>query len=262
MSRKGICCFILMVMLIILSGCSGNGSDQDTTEKVELVISAAASLVDSMTEIHNIYESKNRHITLTLNYGSSGTLEQQIQQGAPVDLFISAGKQQMTTLHNQGLISGVPQTIITNELVIITPSKSPIALSTLEELKDQDIAILAIGEPEVVPAGGYAKEALKHYELWKDLNSKIVFAKDVRQVLSYVETGNADVGFVYRTDALSTTKVKIAWTLDPTSHKRIEYPAGIVKSTHHFNDARKFLQYLQGDEAQQIFKKYGFTVVQ
>ncbi|MUT68024.1 molybdate ABC transporter substrate-binding protein [Paenibacillus sp. NEAU-GSW1] len=227
--------------------------------KTELLVSAAASLQDSLDEIEIAYEKANPDINLTFNYASSGTLQKQIEQGAPADLFFSAGKKQMDALVKQGLISE-SKTLLKNELVMVIPSNSKKTFMTIKQLTDKGIKKIAIGQPESVPAGQYAKEALTARKVWDSLEPKLVLAKDVRQVLTYVETGNVDAGFVYKTDALTSTKVKIALKISPSVHTPIVYPAGIVKETKHSTEAKAFYAYLQTKAATSVFEKYGFKL--
>nr|WP_125664178.1 molybdate ABC transporter substrate-binding protein [Paenibacillus baekrokdamisoli] len=227
--------------------------------KTELLISAAASLKDSLEEIEKAYEKQHPDIDLTFNFGSSGTLQKQIEQGAPADLFFSAGKKQMDALIDQKLISE-SATLLGNELVMVVPSNSTKKFTTVKELTDKDIKKIAIGQPESVPAGQYAKETLTTRKVWDAIADKLVYAKDVRQVLTYVETGNVDAGFVYRTDALTSKKAKVAIRIIPGVHKAIVYPAGIVKDTEHSKEAKAFYTYLQSKEADAVFLKYGFKL--
>src|SRR5690606_14942399 len=132
----------------------------------------------------------------------------------------------------------------------------------LEDLKDTRIKMIAVGIPESVPAGSYAREALMSTGLWDILQPKMVQAKDVRQVLQYVETGNADAGFVYESDAMTSAKVKIALPVDPAIYTPVEYPIGVIKSTKHGKEAGELYNYLQSKEALDVFVKYGFTPAQ
>lgn len=267
----------LAIISMIFAGCtSSNSKDQPATsttpaavsqatkaptEQVELLISAAASLSDVLKEIQPLYEKQNKQIKLNFNFGASGTLEQQIEQGAPADLFVSAATKNMKTLVDKQLIDASQQkTLLKNDLVVVVPADGKITVQKLGDLTAPTIKYLAIGEPQTVPAGSYAKEALTSAALWDSLQAKIVQGKDVRQVLTYVESGNAEVGFVYKTDALSSTKVKIAFAVDPTTYTPVVYPAGIVKATQHSKESADFYSYLQGKEAQAVFVKYGFTI--
>ncbi|MBM7568782.1 molybdate ABC transporter substrate-binding protein [Paenibacillus sacheonensis] len=228
-------------------------------KKTELLVSAAASLKDSLGVIEKAYEKQHPTIDLVFNYGSSGTLQKQIEQGAPADLFFSAGSKQMDTLVKEDLIAN-HSTLLSNDLVMVVPSDSHVTFTTVKELTGSSVKKIAIGQPESVPAGQYAKETLTTRSVWNILRSKFVYAKDVRQVLTYVETGNADAGFVYKTDALTSGKVKIALRINPDVHSPILYPAGVVKETKRASEANAFYAYLQTKEAEAVFVKYGFRL--
>jgi molybdate transport system substrate-binding protein len=247
--------FLVLLVIFAAAGCA------QKTEKVELLISAAASLTDSMKEIQAAYEKEHNHVKILFNFGASGALQQQIEQGAPADLFLSAGKKQMTALVDKQLVDNNRQmNLLSNELVAIIPTDTKIAFSKMEDITKPEVKKIAVGEPETVPVGSYTKDSLTFYKLWDTIQTKTVFAKDVRQVLNYVETGNTEVGFVYRTDALTSQKVKVALSPDSQSYKPIEYPVGIVKATKHIKEAEDFYNYLQSKAAQDIFIKYGFSL--
>ena len=260
----------LIIGACLLAGCSSSAdktttdtraaSQSGATSTVELTISAAASLTDAMKEIQQDYESQHENIKLSFNFGASGALQQQIEQGAPVDLFFSASTRNMELLLEQKLIEAEwNDTIIHNELVVIVPADKDMSIQGIEDLNSGAVQHLAIGEPRTVPAGSYAQEALTAKQLWDSLQPRIVLAKDVRQVLTYVESGNAEAGFVYRSDAEGSDKVTIALHVDPQTYTPIEYPAGVVSTSKHPEEASEFFTYLQGDEAQAIFEKYGFS---
>jgi molybdate transport system substrate-binding protein len=250
---------IVVVMAVIMSGCGAG--DSKSSQPTELIVSAAASLTDSLNEIQAVYEKEHGDIKLVYNFGSSGALQQQIEQGAPSDLFLSAGKKQMKALVDKQLVDESLQTgLVLNELVLVVSTDMQAEVSSVSDLTKAEFGKLAIGEPESVPAGGYAKESLTYYKIWDQLQPKIVYAKDVRQVLTYVETGNADAGFVYKTDAMTSKKVKVASVIDPSSHKSIEYPVGIVNATKHLQEAQQFYSFLQSAKARDIFVKYGFSL--
>ncbi|KAF6578456.1 molybdate ABC transporter substrate-binding protein [Paenibacillus sp. EKM212P] len=271
--------FVLVISIILLlSGCGTkqqldsnvgsagqNGSSSQTSSKtaetIELTISAAASLTDALKEIQHSYESTHTGIKLNFNFGGSGALEKQIEQGAPSDLFLSASTKNMRSLVDQQLIDTKKQkTWLTNELVAVIPADGTMNIASVSDLTKKEVKKVAIGIPESVPAGNYAQEALTKAKLWDTLQNKLVQAKDVRQVLQYVETGNADVGFVYKTDALTSQKAKIAFEVDPTTYSPVEYPIGIVKATKHIQEAEDFYAYLQSQESLNIMAKSGFTI--
>lgn len=253
--------FILSILtiLFVLSGCTGNQSkNMDTSKKkVELTISAAASLQDALTEVKPQFEKENPTIKVNFNFGGSGSLQQQISQGAPVDLFFSAAEDQFALLKKQGLIvKGEGKDLLRNELVLIVPKGGDNRLKGFDSLGS--VKRIAIGTPESVPAGKYAKETLEKLNVWNAVQSKLVYAKDVRQVLTYVETGNVDAGIVYRTDALISSKVKIIADAAENAHAPILYPVGVMKNSSHRNEADLFYDYLQKPKTMKLFEKYGF----
>lgn len=266
---------VAAALMLALAGC-GTGSDgnkssqasstneqaQKDGETVELIISAAASMTDALKEIQQAYETINPHIKLNFNFGASGALQQQIEQGAPADLFLSAAAKNMQALVDEQLIDASQQkAVLSNEVVAVVSADGQLTMEGVADLSKPEVKKIAIGIPESVPAGGYAKEALTSEKLWDALQDKMVQGKDVRQVLQYVETENADVGFVYKTDALTSDKVRIAFTIDPQTYTTVEYPIGIVKATKHSKEAEEFYQYLQTKEALDVFVKYGFSVL-
>ncbi|OMF18235.1 molybdate ABC transporter substrate-binding protein [Paenibacillus sp. FSL H7-0331] len=268
----------IIAMTLLIAGCgtktepmaeAGAGSKQQQSaspaqapaEAVELTISAAASLTDALKEIQTAYQAKVKSTKLNFNFGASGSLQQQIEQGAPADLFLSAATKNMKTLVDKQLIdAGKQKNLLTNELVVVVPSDGKVSIGSEADLSKPEVLHVAIGIPESVPAGSYAKEALTYSKQWDSLQPRLVQGKDVRQVLQYIETGNAEAGFVYKTDALTSSKVKVAFAVDPKSYQAVEYPIGIVKSTKHSKEAEDFYNYLQSKEALDVFVKFGFTV--
>lgn len=247
---------IFALMLFWLVGCSGTEA-----ESAELTVSVAASLQDAMREVKAIYEREN-DITIHLNSGSSGSLRKQIEQGAPVDVFISASELEIEHLVDRQLMDH--QTVIpllTNKLVLIAPTESQHLVGGLEDLVDDEIKRIAVATPETVPAGKYTQEVLRKQGLWESLQDKLVFSKDVRQVLSCVETGDVEVGFVYKSDAYISSRVILVVEADPRDHSPIIYPAGVVTESTRLYEAERFLQFLQTDAVTNIFETYGFESV-
>ncbi|BCJ86251.1 molybdate ABC transporter substrate-binding protein [Effusibacillus dendaii] len=255
-----------LVLLGSIVGCisqQGASDNQNSGKKqaptVELYVLAAASLGDVMKELAPKYESSHPGQKLVISYGSSGTLQRQIEQGAPADIFISAGAKQMDELIQKNLIDPQNETdLLANKLVLIVSKESKSEIRTFADLKNQSVKKIAIGEPESVPAGTYAKQTLTQIGIWESLQAKFVYAKDVRQVLAYVETGNVDAGIVYKTDAASSDKVKIAATADEKTHSPILYPIGITKNSKHVKEAQTLYNWLRESEATALFTKYGF----
>ncbi len=223
-----------------------------------LLVSAAASLKEALEEIKTGYQQSKPGVTINYNFGASGALLQQIQQGAPADIFISAGKKQVDTLEQAGrLVAGTRSNLARNRLVLIVP-RNVTNVNSFFNLTRDDIKKIAIGEPRSVPAGQYAEQVLKQLKIYDKIKSKFVFANNVRQVLAAVESGNADAGLVYRTDAAISNKVKTVVAASETYHSPIIYPVAVLRQSKNPQAAREFVQYLSGDQAQGVLRKYGF----
>lgn len=275
--KKKIVLFTLLTCLIsvLVMGC-GTSNDSSSTSKessstkstetpstessAELTISAAASLKEAMAELEPIFKKANPNISLVFNFGASGSLQQQIEQGAPADLFISAGQSQMKALAEKDLIlDSTQKDLVKNELVLVGPKDTTI--NGLDDLKTDKVTKIASGEPTSVPAGKYADEVFTKLGIKDDIQSKLVFAKDVKEVLAWSTSGNADVGFVYLSDALSNNSAKIIETVSEDLHSPITYPVGVIKSTKNPDAAKKFEDFLFTDKAKEIFEKYGYKAV-
>lgn len=268
MKKRTLSILALFTVLMLVVAC---GKEEPTSvapkreegkeQPVQLTVSAAASLKEALNEIADEYKKMKVNVTISYNFGSSGVLQQQIEQGAPADLFISAGKPQMDALEQKGLIiKDSRKDLLSNKLVLIVPADSKLQLGSFADVTRPEVKRAALGSPDTVPAGKYVKESYEKQGLWKQVEAKQVLAKDVRQVLAYVESGEVDAGFVYLTDAKTSGKVKVAAESDPATHAPIVYPAAIVKDAHHFAEAENYLKFLQSGQARQIFEKYGFVV--
>ena len=242
--------------------------DAASQQSSAITVSAAVSLKDALDELGPIFQVQRHRknggsgTTVTYNYGGSGTLARQIEQGAPVDVFFSAAERQMDELAAQGLIAAdTRRDLVGNALVLIAPAQ-PTALHSFQDLTGSAVKTIALGETSTVPAGMYARQTLEHLGLFAALERKIVYAKDVRAVLTYVETGNADAGMVYQTDANTSTKVRVIAVAPADSHDPILYPAAVLRDSKDKAAARAFLEFLQGPDARAVFQKYGFTAAE
>jgi len=247
----------------LITGCSSEKPATPATPpaKIEMNISAAVSLKDALEEIQKNYEAKNPTIKLVYNLGASGALQKQIEQGAPADIFMSAAPKQMNDLEAKNLVNkATRKNLVENKLVIIVPKASTLNISTYEDLTKDEVQKLSIGETGSVPAGQYAQEVLTKLGIWDKIKDKAVLAKDVRTVLTYVETGNVEAGIVYKTDAISSDKIKIAATAPEGSHQPIVYPVAVLTEAKQQKAAEDFLTYLSTPECKAIFEKYGFTM--
>lgn len=228
------------------------------TTATEITVSAAISLKDALDEIAQLYRAKSPGTSIHFNLGGSGTLQQQIEQGAPVDIFISASPHQMDALEAKGLLlAGSRKDVVRNSVVLIVP-KGKQGIASFQDLDTAGVKFIALGEPKTVPAGKYAQEILSHFGLYEKLSPKFVLGKDVRQVLTYVATGNADAGIVYATDTKTSSDVTVVATAPEDSHSPVIYPLAIIKNSKNVEDAKKFADFLAGPQATEVFKKYGF----
>ena len=229
---------------------------------VTLTVSAAASVQVALKEVQSAYSAEAPNVTITYNFGSSGSLAQQIAQGAPSDVCLSASPKWMDDLGTKGqLLEGSRRDLLRNTLVLIVPQDKT-SVADFKDLESAAVGKVAIGEPESVPAGTYAKDVLTSLDLFETLQPKLVFGKDVRQVLSYVETGNVDAGLVYATDAMEADRMQVVATAAADSHAPITYPVAIVKASGNAEAAQAFVEFLESDRAIAIFQRYGFGMAE
>ncbi len=250
---------VLLMMLVMvslfLSACKHQGD-----KRKEILVGAAASLKHVMEQIKENYEKREEEITLEFTYGSSGTLEQQIRQGAPIDVFLSASLKQIQSLEKDHyLIEETVTDLMENRIVLIVPSDSGISLSSFEEVTG--LSKIAIGDPDSVPAGKYACEVFDYYGVLEEAKNIAAYGKDVTEVLTWVSSGNVEAGVVYATDAASTDQVTVALVAPEESHSKVIYPAGVVEGSKQEEAAKDFLQYLTSEEAQRVFEEYGFIPI-
>lgn len=223
----------------------------------KILVAAAASLQPALEELSKKYPQN-----VDYNFTSSGILQQQIEQGAFIDVFISASSKQMDVLEKKNLLlPNTKKTLLTNQIVLITTKKNPLSLSNFSQLMQPKIKLIAIGEPRSVPAGQYAVEVFKNLGILDSLESKFVMGNNVRETLTHVETGNVDAGIVYLTDAKSSNKVKIITIADKKLHSPIIYSMAVIKGSKSKEVAKRYLESLQSDMARKIFQKYGFGIV-
>jgi len=224
----------------------------------DLHVFAAASLADALNEIGGGY-SKKTGTQVQFNFAGSGILARQIAEGAPADLFFSDDEAKMDGLEKKGLLLvGTRRTLVANTLVIVVPPNTQVELKSTKDLVL--MKTLALGEPDSVPAGGYARDFLIRSGLWETLKERIIPLENVRATLSSVEGGNADAGIVYKTDALTSKKVKIAFELSPEVGPKVSYPIATLSDTNAPKQCADFEDYLGSPEALAVFRKLGFLV--
>jgi molybdate transport system substrate-binding protein len=229
----------------------------------EITISAAISLKNAFEDIAIIFQKKHSGTKVLFNFGASGDLARQIEAGAPVDIFASAAQKDMDDIDRKGLVaSNSRKNFAGNVLVLIKPANSNIPINSLEDLQRREVGKIAIGNPQTVPAGRYAEEVLRHFNLQEGLKEKLIFAENVRQVLDYVARGEVDAGLVYSTDAMVRSKeVKVVMKVPEGSHQPVVYPIGVIKETKEESLSRAFVDLVLSAEGQRILNKYGFTTV-
>ncbi|MFA7669846.1 MAG: molybdate ABC transporter substrate-binding protein [Burkholderiaceae bacterium] len=222
-----------------------------------ITVSAAASLTDAFKEIAQEFEARNPEDKVQLNFAGSGTLLQQIDKGAPVDVFASADEATMDKAEAGKLIvPGSRQVFVRNTLVLIQPAASMVKLDSLKALQAEGVQRIAVGNPDSVPVGRYTKLALEAAQQWSALQSKVIQTQNVRQSLDYVARGEVDAGFVYGSDAaLMKDKVKVSYVVPV--EKPVSYPIAAIRGGKEATAAR-FIELVASSQGQDILARYGF----
>jgi len=243
--------------LVLLLSCLACLGVSRTVAAEDLVVSGASSLINAMAEIKTAFESAHPQWQVFANFAASGQLLQQIEAGAPVDVFVPADQETMDRAQKAGLIDDASRTDFTaNELMLVVPIGAT-DINGLSDLAKATVARVALGEPDAVPAGSYARQVLVNAGLWQQLEAKMIYGLSVKQALDYVALGEVDAAFVYATDArLASRKVRVVATM--TGHKPIIYPVALLRSCAHQEAARAFLAFLQGNAGQTIMAGCGF----
>lgn len=271
---KRIACIILIFcLLMVLAGCNtetpaavrkpdGQAEPETKEERVPektILLAAAASLKNCIDkELIPLFTQKYPNITVDTTYDSSGKLQAQIEEGADVDVFISAAMKQMIALNDKGLIKeGTMVELLENKIVLILPKDSMLDITSFEDILKAEI--IAVGDPESVPAGQYAKESFENLGLWQDVLAKASLGTNATEVLSWVASGSADAGVVYATDAASNENVKVVAEAPEGSVSKVIYPLGIIDATAKLEAGQIFTEFLKSEEALSIFETYGFT---
>lgn len=227
----------------------------------DITVSAAASLTNAFNDIAKAYQQHYPQDKVHLNFGASGTLLQQIQQGAPVDVFASADQETMNQAQSKQLINARERKdFVQNTLVLVTAKNNPQAIQNLRDLAKPAVRHIAIGNPASVPAGRYAKESLQQAKLWTPLIPKLVNTTNVRQALDYVANEETEAGFVFATDAaIAANKIRVVATLPTTTP--IRYPIAPTADSQQPATAKRFIQFTRSAPAQKILNQYGFKTL-
>jgi molybdate transport system substrate-binding protein len=229
-----------------------------TARAAPIVVFAAASLTDCMNEIAVDYQKETGE-KVVFNFAASSVLARQISEGAPADIFFSADEAKMDGLEKQGLIlKDTRRSRLSNSLVIVVPSDSPLQIRSSKDLVRADVKRIALADPQTVPAGIYSKAHLEKLKLWSAVEPKVIPMDNVRAALAAVESGNVDAGMVFKTDAAISKKTKIACEIPPEDSPDISYPMAVIKDSSQPDAAKKFLKYLDSVEAGRVFDKFGF----
>lgn len=279
MMKKSILITVALLLVFTLAACSAPQAVEETAqtadavtsepavtespsaEKVQLTIAAAASLTDVTAEIAEAYKAAAPDVELTFTYASSGNLQTQIEEGAPVDIFMSAAQKQMNALEDEKLLAdGTRSDLLENKVVLIVPADSALDITGFEDLATDKVSTVALGDPASVPAGQYAEEVLTSLQILDKVKEKANYGSDVRQVLTWVESGNVDCGVVYATDAATSDTVKVICEAPEGSVKAIVYPVAVLEQSANKEAAMQFIDFMKTDEIAAIFEKYGFKI--
>ncbi len=252
--------FALLFAACQSSNAPANKTATNVDKAAFVTVSAAISLKDAFNEIAELYKSRTG-ATINFNFGASGALQKQIETGAPVDVFASAGEKQINELADKNLIDAeTRRNFARNELVLIVPADSKTNIAAINDLSKPEIQKIAVGNPKTVPAGQYTDEAFEKLNLKTSVQPKLIFAEDVRQVLDYVQRGEVDAGIVYSSDAqIAQGKIRVAAKISEDAHQPILYPIAVVKDARQKQLARAFIDLVSSAEGQKILQKYGFS---
>jgi len=254
----------LLLILAGLAGCrreappAGSDASAGGPQRPVLVF-AAASTANALDEIRDRFQ-KQTGIVVTTSYAASSTLARQIENGADADIFLSADTIWADYIEKKSLVAQ-RRNLLGNRLVVIVPADSTLKITRAEDLTAAAVRHLALGDPTSVPAGRYAQKALENLGIWTQLKGKVVAGGDVRQALAYVETGAAEAGIVYATDAAVSQSVRIVVQIPEKLSGPVRYPVMLLKSGATSPAARSFYSALASPESAAVFAKYGFTVL-
>ncbi|QSZ26874.1 molybdate ABC transporter substrate-binding protein [Aceticella autotrophica] len=252
-----------LLTLLFFGGCGQEKTNTpaDKTKNANtksIMIFAGAGLKDALPEVSKKYSQIHPDVKFSFNFAGLGTLQQQIEQGAYCDILIGPGEKQWNTLRSENLIDkATEKKILSDKLVLITPKDSQ-KVKSFEDLTSPEVNKIAMGDPAVVPGGEWAKKALTSLGLWDKVKSKLIFAKDIQEIRAYVETGNVDAGFIWKSNTTNDNKIRIAAEAPENSCPPVFFRGAVINNSKEKETALDFLNYLKGQEASKIFKKYGF----
>jgi molybdate transport system substrate-binding protein len=224
-----------------------------------LTVSAASSLKAAFTEIGKAFDAANNS-KITFNFDASGTLQKQIESGAPVDVFASAAPKQVNALVGEKLAdASTVKTFAGNEIVLVVPADSTLSLTSFQDLTKPVVRKITYGDPKITPHGVAAEEILNKIGVYSEVKPKVIFAGNVAQALQYVSSGEVDAGVMFKTEALTAGgKVKMVATADQGWYTAIAYPIVLVSDSKKKTLGQAFIDYVAGTDGQATLKKYGF----
>ena len=247
---------------------SSEPTNEPTSEPIELIVFAAASMTETMNTIAEMYKEVAPYVTIVYNFDSSGTLKTQIQEGADCDIFISAGQLQMNQIDINGgedntenldfVIEDTRFDIVKNTCVICVPEGNPAGITSFEDVNTDKVSLIALGNSDV-PVGQYSEEIFTTLGFWNDIQDKITFGSNVKEVTTQVAEAAVDCGVVYATDAYSAGLEWVAVAGDDLCQPPV-YPAAVLNITKNEQAARDFLEYLKTDECSTVFESVGFAI--
>ena len=258
--RKLFAMLLALAMVVTLAACGGASA---STESVELIVFAAASMTETLTELGNQYMSENENVTIIFNFDSSGTLKTQIQEGADCDIFISAGQKQMNEL--DCVLEGTRFDILENKVALAVPDGNPAGINSYDDMiagLSNGSVMLAMGNADV-PVGQYTQKILDYYGLAEEdlaAAGSITYGTNVKEVATQVSEAAVDCGIIYQTDAFSAG-LTVVDTATAEMCGQVIYPAAVLNISENAEAAEGFLQFLTSDAADAVFSQVGFTPV-
>lgn len=253
--RMPVIAFLSLLMLIICAVAPETGS---AAEKPFIQVLAGAGLKDALNDLKGLYARKTG-VEVRYSFAAAGILRKQVEEGVPADIFFTPGKKEMDELQRKGLI--IPETrtdLLGNEIVLVVAKEKKNEIRSFADLADKAQSI-TIGHPETVPAGKYARETLQNLGLWGKLEKRILYAKCVRTVLAYVDSGNVDAGLVYRSDTTVMKSGALVAVAPKGAHSPIHFTIAALTSSKRRQETKRFMEFLKSPEASAIFSKYRFT---
>lgn len=249
---------------------SSTPSPEPSAEPVELIVFAAASMKETMTEIAELYKTVAPNVTLTYNFDSSGTLKTQIEEGADCDVFISAAQKQMNQMditadkavNDKGLdfvLQGTRFNLVENKVALAVPEGNPAGVESFADVNTDKVKMIALGNADV-PVGQYSEELFTNMGVWDAIQGKITFGSNVKEVTTWVSEATVDCGVVYSTDAYSAGLQVVDIAPANMLKTKVTYPAAVLNITKHEAEAKAFLEYLQSPECSAVFEKVGFAI--